>query len=119
MIKIICIPILYWIIPDKKAVRYRQIVPFFTICGTMETIDRLCYNVRESNEQCQNVRWQNVCLQTILTDYILIGRMPAAMRYFVSREMRSIFEVGTRNCAIDDIRKRDNTKILDITYGEN
>ena len=36
------------------------------------------------------MRCQNVCLQTILTDYILIGRKPAA------EEMRSINEVGTR-----------------------
>ena len=45
---------------------------------------------RESNEQCQNVRWENVCLQTILPDYILMGRMPA------TEKMRSIFEVSTR-----------------------
>ena len=34
------------------------------------------YNVHESNEACQNGRRKNVCLQTILPDYILIGRMP-------------------------------------------
>ena len=59
--------------------------------------------MRESNEQCKNGRWKNVCLQTILPDYILIGRMPVTIRYYVSLEMRSIFEVGTRKCAIDDI----------------
>ena len=35
------------------------------------------YNVRESNEACHDTRWQNVCWQTILTDCIVIGRMPA------------------------------------------
>ena len=37
---------------------------------------------------CRQV-WQIV----FLSDYILIGRMPAI------EEMRSIFEIGTRNCA--------------------
>ncbi|MDE6387016.1 MAG: hypothetical protein K2L82_04305 [Lachnospiraceae bacterium] len=36
------------------------------------------YNVHVSIERCQTMRWQNDCLQSILTDYRMIGRKPVS-----------------------------------------
>ena len=47
-------------------------------------------NIHESSEQCREVRWQNDCLQSILTDYEAIGRMP------VNEENRRFSECALR-----------------------
>ena len=43
----------------------------------MKTI-KMGYNVHVSIERCQTMRWQNDCLQSVLTDYRLIGRKPVS-----------------------------------------
>lgn len=39
---------------------------------------KMGYNVHVSIERCQTMRWQNDCLQSILTDHRLIGRKPVS-----------------------------------------